>query len=239
MKTLIAALLLLADPAIAHIAEPPAAEQPPADSAARPKPGPTEPVAPPVSPPVAPPVAAPAPTYAIVKVALKTSAGTIMLALEKERAPLTTANFLKYVDQKRLDGTGFYRTMRIPGRADLGLIQAGTRGISTKNLPAIAHEPTNKTGLSHTDGAISMARLAPGTAAGDFFIIIGGLPSLDANPAGKGDTAGFAVFGYVVEGMDVVKKIQLAPTSPTEGVGVMKGQMIAEPVTIISARRAK
>ncbi len=232
MKPFVAAALLalMAGPVLAQETAPATTETPAAPAA-------EQPVAPP--PPESVPERVPERVYATQKVALLTSMGTIVLALEKERAPITTANFLKYVDQKRFDGTGFYRTMRIPGRDDLGLIQAGTRGLSTKNLPAIAHEPTSKTGLTHGDGAISMARLAPGTAAGDFFIIIGGLPSLDANPEGKGDTAGFAVFGRVVEGMDVVKKIHLAATSPTEGVGVMKGQMIAAPVKIIGAKRVK
>ena len=230
----IALLALMAAPAIAQDAAPPPAQAP---SAALPPAA----QAPSASPPPAAPFAPPPPerVYATQKVALQTSLGTIVLALEKERAPATSANFLKYVDQKRFDGTGFYRTMRVAGRDDIGLIQAGTRGVSTKNLRAIAHEPTSKTGLSHTDGAISMARLAPGTAAGDFFIILGGLPSLDANPQGKGDTAGFAVFGRVVEGMDVVRKIHLAPTSPTEGAGVMKGQMIAAPVKILGVKRVK
>ena len=106
-------------------------------------------------------------------------------------------------------------------------------------LPPIAHEPTSKTGLSHVDGAISMARYAPGTADADFFITIGDLESMDADPAQPGDNQGFAVFGRVVEGMGVVRRILAAPTSPTEGEGVMKGQMLASPVRIISAARAE
>jgi peptidyl-prolyl cis-trans isomerase A (cyclophilin A) len=82
-----------------------------------------------------------------------------------------------------------------------------------------------------------MARGAPGSAQGDFFIILGALNSLDANPSAPGDNQGFAVFGRVAEGMDVVKKILAAPVSATEGVGAMKGQMIAQPVPIKSARR--
>jgi peptidyl-prolyl cis-trans isomerase A (cyclophilin A) len=170
-----------------------------------------------------------------VRVRLETGFGPITLELEKERAPGTTANFLRYVDGRRLDGTGFYRALKVG--ADAGLIQGGVGRDGKRLLPPIAHEPTTQTGLSHTDGAVSMARLAPGSAAGDFFITIGGLPSLDADPAASGDTQGFAVFGRVVEGMDVVHRILEAPVSPTAGEGAMRGQILAQPVKIISARR--
>ncbi len=184
--------------------------------------------APPASPPVAP---------ATVSIVMTTSEGPITLALEKERAPLTTANFLRYVDQKRLDGVTFYRAMKLG--ADSGLIQGGAQGEVKRLLPPVKHEPTSQTGLSHVDATISMARFAPGSATADFFITVGPVLSLDANPAGSGDTAGFAAFGHVVEGMDVVKRILAAPTSPTAGVGVMKGQMIAAPVKILTVRRVK
>ena len=168
---------------------------------------------------------------------MTTSEGPITLALEKERAPLTTANFLRYVDQKRLDGVTFYRAMNLG--AESGLIQGGPQGEVKRLLPPVKHEPTNQTGLSHLDATISMARFAPGSATADFFITVGPVLSLDANPAGTGDTAAFAAFGHVVEGMDVVKRILAAPTSPTAGVGVMKGQMIAAPVKILTVRRTK
>lgn len=179
--------------------------------------------------------ATPVPKPATIRVDLETSEGRIVLELEKERAPITTANFLRYVDQKRFNGIGFYRTVKVaPG---YGLIQGGVRGDPKRVLPPIAHEPTTTTGLSHVDGAISMARNAPGTASGDFFITIGNIPSMDADPKQPGDNAGFAVFGHVVEGMEIVRHILDEPTSPTEGVGVMKGQILAAPVKIISAHR--
>ncbi|WP_199555983.1 peptidylprolyl isomerase [Sandaracinobacteroides hominis] len=190
------------------------------------------PAAPPAPAPVAP--AATAPKPATVKVKLTTAEGPIVLELEKERAPITTANFLKYVDSKKLDGVTFYRAMNFPGRPDLGLIQGGVKSDPKRVFPPIAHEPTSKTGLTHDNGAISMARAGVGTANADFFIIVGGLPGLDAQPGGD---PGYAVFGHVVEGMDVVMKILAAPTSATEGVGVMKGQMIAKPIPITTARR--
>lgn len=187
-------------------------------------------------PPAEPaPVAAPKP--ATVRVSLQTDAGPIVLELEKERAPITTANFLAYVDKKRLDGMTFYRATKVG--EGYGLIQGGVRNDPKRLLPLIAHEPTTKTGLSHIDGAISMARAAPGTAGGDFFITIGALTSMDADPAQPGDNLGFAVFGRVVEGMDVVHRILEMPTSPTEGEGAMKGQMLAPPVRILTARRAE
>jgi len=188
--------------------------------------------------PSVPPVpAAPAAAAATVSIVMTTSEGPITFALEKDRAPLTTANFLRYVDQKRLDGVTFYRAMKLG--AEAGLIQGGPQGDPKRILKPVPHEPTTTTGLSHVDGTISLARFAPGTATADFFITVGPVLSLDANPAGTGDKAGFAAFGHVVEGMDVVKRILTAPTSPTAGVGVMKGQMIVAPVKILTVRRVK
>ena len=100
-------------------------------------------------------------------------------------------------------------------------------------LKPIAHEPTTVTGLSHVDGAISMARAEPGTANADFFIVVGDTTSYDAQPGGD---PGYAVFGRVVEGMDVVRSILGQPRSE-DGQGVMKGQMIANPVKVLSVRR--
>jgi peptidyl-prolyl cis-trans isomerase A (cyclophilin A) len=107
-----------------------------------------------------------------------------------------------------------------------GLIQAGTQNEPKRVLPPIAHEPTSVTGIKHKAGAISMARYAPGTASGDFSILLSDMPSLDADPSSANPeiAAGFAAFGHVVEGMDVVRHIWDAPRSPTKGVGVMKGQ---------------
>lgn len=187
----------------------------------------------PPAPAVAPP--APRPEPATVRVTLVTAEGPIVVAVETERAPVTAANFLKYVDGKRLDGTAFYRAANIaPG---FGLVQAGTRNDPRKTLPAIRHEPTSATGLHHGGGTLSMARAAPGTASGDFFIVVGDMPTMDADPAAPGDNLGFAAFGHVVEGMDIVRRILTAPTSPTEGEGAMKGQMLQPAIRIQTARR--
>lgn len=181
---------------------------------------------------------APAPKPATVLVTLTTSEGPIVLELEKERAPVTTANFLRYVDAKRFDGQTFYRALNMGD--NFGLIQAGITKLKAgdKLPPPIAHEPTTQTGLSHQTGTVSMARGAPGTARWDFFIAVGNMSSLDAHPDQPGDNLGFAAFGHVAEGMDVVMKIMHAPISPTLGEKEgMKGQMLAAPVKILSARR--
>jgi peptidyl-prolyl cis-trans isomerase A (cyclophilin A) len=179
------------------------------------------------------PTVAEAPRPLGPRVVLNTGDGPVTIELDSVHAPITSANFLKYVDQKRFDGVSFYRAYKLPVDVPFGLIQAGTKGRTDKQLPPIPHEPTSKTGLSHVTGAISMARGAPGTAAGDFFIIIGDLKSLDANA----EDPGYAVFGKVVDGMDTVLKILNAPTSATEGEGAMKGQMMAKPVPVTTARR--
>ena len=192
----------------------------------------TEPAAPAPAPVAAMPAPVAKASFATARVTLTTSAGPIVIEVETARAPITSANFLRYVTQKRLDGTVFYRALNLaPG---IGLIQGGVRGDPKRSLKAIAHEPTSLTGLTHDNGAVSMARAAPGTATGDFFVIVGAIPSLDAQPGGD---PGFAVFGHVVQGMDIVGKIIAAPVSPTAGTGAMKGQMIVEPVKIINARR--
>lgn len=186
---------------------------------------------------VAPPVAVHEP--ATVKVTMQTSLGPIVLAIEKERAPVTASNFLRYVDQKRFDGIGFYRAFKMGEAGDYGLAQAGLRGDPRKEFKPIRHEPTFLTGLSHVSGAISMARLEPGTAASDFFIVLGDLPALDAQPGAAGDNQGYAVFGRVIEGMEVVRAIIEQPHSATAGEGIMKGQMLEKPVTITTVRRVE
>ncbi len=178
--------------------------------------------------------AAPVATAAAEKVhvTLTTAQGPIVLEIEKGKAPITAANFLKYVDGKKLDGTVFYRAVKV--QDNYGFIQFGTQNDPARSFPPIAHEPTSKTGLSHVDGAISMAMAKPGTARGDFFIIVGNTPSMDAD----GTNAGYAVFGRVVQGMEIVRRIMEMPTSPTKGVGLMKGQMLDPTVAVKNARRS-
>ena len=187
--------------------------------------------------------AAPAPVPASVKVRLETDQGNIVLQLDGRHAPITTANFLAYVDQHRFDGITFYRASRTPRTPGQGFIQGGIRRNPMLALPPIAHEPTSRTGLRHVDGAISMARLEPGSAMGDFVILSGAEPSMDAGhrrpSSGNNDTQGYAVFGRVVEGMDVVRRILAAPTVENAGSGAMRGQMLTQPVRIVRAVRAE
>jgi peptidyl-prolyl cis-trans isomerase A (cyclophilin A) len=183
----------------------------------------------------APAVPPAAPKPATVRVALQTTVGTIEIDVETERAPITARNFLKYVDEKRLDGATFYRAVKV--QDGFGLVQAGVRNDPKRVLPNIVHEPTSQTGLSHTTGTISMARAAPGSANGDFFITIGDMTSMDADPKQPGDNLGFAAFGKVVGGMDVAVRMLDAPRSATEGEGVMRGQMLDPKIRIVTARR--
>ncbi len=170
-----------------------------------------------------------------VRVRMDTSAGAIVIELAVKQAPITAANFLAYVDQKRFDGTRFYRAARVKGLKGAGFIQGGIQHSFTRMLPPIAHEPTSKTGLSHVTGTISMARDEPGSAMGDFFIMASDSPSMNASRSDPG----YAAFGRVVSGMPVVRKILAGATIPNAGNGGMKNQMLADPVRIISARRVK
>ena len=175
----------------------------------------------------------PAPATDYVPVAIQTSVGKIVVALDRTHAPKTTANFLKYVDLHKFDGEIFYRVM--PYDENGGLIQGGIQSDGRKLLPPVAHEPTDKTGIKNTAGTISLANAGPGTARADFFIMTTDIPGLDAGPDGPG----FAAFGHVVEGMDVVKKIYASPVSATKGAGEMKGQMLDPPIKIIKVTRQK
>jgi peptidyl-prolyl cis-trans isomerase A (cyclophilin A) len=188
------------------------------------------------APPAPGPASAPAPApKPPVYVALDTPQGRIVVELAVAQAPITTANFLRYVDRKLYDKATFFRASRAPGAVDYGLIQGGLQGIGA--LPPVAHEPTTQTGLKHVDGTVSIARTAPGTATSDFFICIGDAPYLDADPKAPGDNLGFAAFGRVVQGMDVAKKILALPTPGKAINPVMKGQILDPPVPITSARR--
>ena len=177
--------------------------------------------------------------YETTDVVLETALGEITIRLETERAPITAANFLRYVKEDRFDGTVFYRAMKLDREPKPnGLIQGGTQFDPKRILPPIAHEPTTQTGLSHTNGALSMAMLEPGSATGDFSIMLQDQTGLDARP----DAAepvwqnGYAVFGYVIDGMDVVSAIHAMPADPNKGEGMMRGQILADPVEIIDAR---
>lgn len=191
--------------------------------------------------PTARPGIRPFPEAGHVDVVLETSLGPVRIALETERAPITAGNFLRYVDEKRFDGVTFYRAMELGGdRQPSGLVQGGVVNDPRRVLPKIAHEPTSVTRLTHTHGALSMAMSAPGDADGDFFVMIEDQTGFDADPAASDPAwiAGYAAFGYVTQGMDVIAAILARPRDPAKGEGIMKGQIIADPVKIITARRA-
>jgi peptidyl-prolyl cis-trans isomerase A (cyclophilin A) len=172
---------------------------------------------------------APAPQPGLVPVAIETSLGRIVVALDAEHAPLTTANFLKYADSHKFDGETFYRAMPYGSG---GLIQGGITSDARKLNPPVAFESSTQTGIKNVAGSIAMAALAPGKAQADFFIETTDIPGFDG-------PSGFAAFGHVVEGMDVVKAILAAPVSPTKGEGPMKGQMLDPPVKVIKVERVK
>ena len=187
-----------------------------------------------------PPAPPPPPVGDEERVEIVTELGTITALIDVKRAPITGRNFIRYVDEKRFDGVTFYRAMRLAwGEQPNGLIQAGIRGDPKRVLPPIAHEPTSQTGILHKAGTLSMARYAPGTATGDFSILLSDLQGLDSDPTASDPElqAGYAAFGQVIGGMDVVRAIFDAPISPSEGEGILRGQMLAKPVRIVTAHR--
>jgi peptidyl-prolyl cis-trans isomerase A (cyclophilin A) len=177
---------------------------------------------------------------ALPKVAIHTAKGVIVVELESGRAPITSANFLHYVDTKRYDGGQFYRASRTPGLPPgNGDIQGWPDPVTGRRYPPIAHESTTQTGITHEAGTISMGRFGPGSATADFFICASPLPYLDAHPEQeKGDNQGYAAFGHVVSGMDVVLKILALPTKGKAFIKEMQGEILTKPVPIITMRRA-
>ena len=173
------------------------------------------------------------PVRGLVRVRIVTALGPIVIALDAKRAPKTTANFLAYVDDKRLDNTSFYRSARSKADPTFGFVQGGIGTDARRMLPSpVPLEPTNRTGIRHVDTVISMAHgRDENGATGNFAITLGAHPSMDAKPG----YSGYAAFGHVVEGMDVVRKILAQPIGA--GSGPMKGQMILKPVPLIRAER--
>ena len=171
------------------------------------------------------------------RVAIQTEHGTIVIELEDKKAPITSANFLRYVDARKYDGGTFYRASRTKGVKGAGSIQGGPPDRARRFAP-IAHESTRQTGIKHRAGTISMARNAPGSATCDFFICASPMPYLDAHPGAPGDNLGFAAFGQVVQGLDIVKKILALPANGPAPYPQMKGQMLEPKVAITSMKRA-
>ena len=171
------------------------------------------------------------------RVVIKTGRGSIVVELEAQKAPLTSANFLRYVDARSYDGGTFFRAARTPGQPKDGTI-VGAPDAKVRPFPPIRHESTTKTGLKHLNGTLSLGRFAPGTATSNFFICVGDQPYLDANPAAKGDNLGYAAFGRVVQGMGVVEKILSLPTNGETKFKDQRGQWLKPPVPITTMRRA-
>lgn len=162
---------------------------------------------------------------------IKTSLGTIQVELYPDKAPKTAANFLKYVDDRLYDGTTFYRVCTPENEKDrkvkIEVIQGGDVP-DGKQFDPVPMETTRQTGIRHVDGAISMARDAPNSATSGFFICINNQPELDFAGKRNPDGQGFAAFGKVTQGMEVVRKIQALES---------KDQYLIKPVKIISIRR--
>ena len=176
--------------------------------------------------------AVPARAQELPRVVIKTELGDIEAEVDTIHAPITAANFLRYVDLGFYRFGRFHRTVRADNqpadKVKIGVIQAGLDSLRVKDFPAIKLERTKLTGLRHKDGTLSMARDGPDTATSDFFICIGDQPALDFGGKRNPDGQGFAAFGRVVLGMDVVQKIQSAPA---------QGQALQPPVAILSVAR--
>lgn len=171
-----------------------------------------------------------------VIVTMETEEGNIRIVLMTRKAPVTCANFLKYVEQLGDQGGEFYRTVTMANQPDkkikIEVIQGGfnLKYTDTGTIRPIPLERTSVTGLSHKDGTLSMARGDPDSGSTEFFICIGDQPSLDFGGRRNPDGQGFAAFGHVILGMDVVRRIQYKPAD---------GQVLNPPVKIIRIIREK
>lgn len=174
-----------------------------------------------------------------IEVLMKTSAGDVVIELYPESAPLSVNNFLRYVDGGYYENSNFYRVVRADNQAQnnikIEVIQGGL-GMTGQQAPfkPIAHESTRLSGILHTDGVISMARLDPGSATSEFFICVNDQPELDFGGGRNPDKQGFAAFGKVTIGMDIIRTIQnMGTDSPAEGeLEYTSGQILLKPVTI-------
>jgi peptidyl-prolyl cis-trans isomerase A (cyclophilin A) len=178
-----------------------------------------------------------------VRVLVQTELGDIVVEVDQGQAPVTAANFLRYVDAGHYNGGTWHRTVKMDNQPEspvkIEVIQAGVNPEFAKSgFPAIALERTSVTGLLHQDGVISMARGAPDSATSGWFICINDQPSLDFGGARNPDGQGFAAFGRVVSGMDVVRKIQQAPAS-TNRTTNPEAQRLTPPITVTKVARVQ
>jgi peptidyl-prolyl cis-trans isomerase A (cyclophilin A) len=178
-----------------------------------------------------------------VRVRVQTELGDIVVEVDAAKAPVTAANFLRYVDDGHYDGGTWHRTVKMDNQPEstikIEVIQAGVAPDKAKSgFPAIALERTSVTGLLHKDGVISMARGGPDSATSGWFICINDQPSLDFGGQRNPDGQGFAAFGRVVSGMDVVRKIQAAPSSADRKTNT-EAQRLTPPIKITKVARIK
>ena len=171
------------------------------------------------------------------RVLITTNHGTILVEIEAQKAPITSTNFLRYVDTGGYDGGSFFRASRDPGAPKQGTI-VGAPNPKTHPFPPIRHESTTKTGLRHVTGTLSLGRFGPNTATNNFFICASPEPYLDAHPGAPGDNLGFAAFGQVIQGMAVVHTILGLPTDGKTRFADQRGQWLKPPVPILSMRRS-
>ena len=169
------------------------------------------------------------------QVQISTSLGNIIIELYPEKAPISSENFLKYIGLKLSSAASFYRVVDNSNQPNndvkIEVIQGGLRPAdSTVVFGPIAHETTQKTGVKHKNGTLSMARNEPGSATSEFFICINDQPELDFGGRRNPDGQGFSAFGQVIEGMDIVKAIQQQPSS---------NQYLVKPVQILSTKKIK
>jgi len=172
----------------------------------------------------------------VVTVKLKTTRGSILLELYPQKAPSTVNNFLRYVRARAYNGGEFYRSVTEDndnGSPKIEVIQGGAKE-NTVRFEPIPHESTLSSGIQHVDGVISMARAEPGTAQTDFFICIGDQPSLNYGGKRNVDGLGFAAFGRVIAGMDIIREIHELPTTKQSDDEYLVGQILSKPAKIIS-----
>ena len=177
----------------------------------------------------------------VVEVVMETSLGNIEIALDVTRAPLSAGSFLKYLDSGRYNGGVFNRVVRPDndnGSPAISVIQGGVSDPVYDPLDGVAHETTEATGIKHTNGVISLARQNPGTGSGAaFFICVGDQPGLDFGAQRNSDGQGFAAFGRVTQGMEVVAKINAIKDTTATADAYVKNQMLADPVVITRVYR--
>jgi len=170
-----------------------------------------------------------------VRTRVDTEAGSFVIEVDPGVAPITVAHYLAHVDAKLLDGGAIYRIVTLANqgpetRHKIEVVQWGMNRPDDRPppLPPIAHETTQQTGLRHLDGTVSMARAKPGTATAEYFVCVGAQPELDFGGGRNPDGLGFAAFGRVVEGMDVIRALHARGEAD---------QYLAQPISVRAVRR--